>query len=439
MHSALRFYPVLLLAALASRSALAVPSFARQMGLQCTACHTEFPQLNAFGRLFKLSGYTLGAPVPATEGGSGSTAVLAALPPLSVMLQAAYTGLGAAEPGSQNNSAQLPQQASLFIAGRITPSLGSFVQLTYSQADGEIGMDNAELRYSHQKMLHGKPVIYGAVLNNNPTLEDPWNSTPAWGFPWAAPDAPEPIATPLLDGVLAQDVMGVGGFALFDNKFYVASTLYRSAHIGSETPGTDSQNTIDNVAVYWRVAWQHAAGTRSYEIGGYGLHANLVPEGVSGPTDGYDDYAADVQYEQVLGSRNFIAHATYINENEHLTASALAGAVARPRSSQRLLKLDAGLYGSVKSKVAYVLGHRRGHGDLDPVRFAPEAVDGSANGKPDSTAWVAEVIFSPWENVQLRAQYTAYTKFNGASSNYDGFGRNARDNNSLFLNAWFAW
>jgi hypothetical protein len=29
-------------------------------------------------------------------------------------------------------------------------------------------------------------------------------------------------------------------------------------------------------------------------------------------------------------------------------------------------------------------------------------------------------------------QYTYYTKFNAAAYNYDGFGRNARDNNPLF-------
>jgi hypothetical protein len=36
-------------------------------------------------------------------------------------------------------------------------------------------------------------------------------------------------------------------------------------------------------------------------------------------------------------------------------------------------------------------------------------------------------------------QYTAYTRYNGAHDNYDGFGRNARDNNSLFLYAWAAY
>jgi hypothetical protein len=60
-------------------------------------------------------------------------------------------------------------------------------------------------------MVAGKPLTYGAALNNNPTVEDLWNSTPAWGFPWAGPDAtPGPIAAALIDGGLAQDALGVG-------------------------------------------------------------------------------------------------------------------------------------------------------------------------------------------------------------------------------------
>ncbi len=38
----------------------AVPSFARQTGMDCVACHTSFPELTPFGREFKLNGYTLG-------------------------------------------------------------------------------------------------------------------------------------------------------------------------------------------------------------------------------------------------------------------------------------------------------------------------------------------------------------------------------------------
>lgn len=35
--------------------------------------------------------------------------------------------------------------------------------------------------------------------------------------------------------------------------------------------------------------------------------------------------------------------------------------------------------------------------------------------------------------MDLGVQYTGYTSFNGAGTNYDGVGRNANDNNSVYL------
>jgi hypothetical protein len=49
---------------------------------------------------------------------------------------------------------------------------------------------------------------------------------------------------------------------------------------------------------------------------------------------------------------------------------------------------------------------------------------------------VAEVDWLPRRDVRLTLQYTAYTTFNGAGSNYDGFGRNAKDNNTLYFVLW---
>jgi hypothetical protein len=38
----------------------AIPAFARKYGLRCSACHTAWPELNAFGQRFKDNGYQLG-------------------------------------------------------------------------------------------------------------------------------------------------------------------------------------------------------------------------------------------------------------------------------------------------------------------------------------------------------------------------------------------
>jgi len=36
-------------------------------------------------------------------------------------------------------------------------------------------------------------------------------------------------------------------------------------------------------------------------------------------------------------------------------------------------------------------------------------------------------------------QYTGYLHFNGAGKNYDGAGRNASDNNSLYMVVWIVF
>ena len=41
--------------------------------------------------------------------------------------------------------------------------------------------------------------------------------------------------------------------------------------------------------------------------------------------------------------------------------------------------------------------------------------------------------------VRVGVQYTMFNRFNGASNNYDGFGRNARDNDTLFVYVWTAF
>ena len=81
--------------------------------------------------------------------------------------------------------------------------------------------------------------------------------------------------------------------------------------------------------------------------------------------------------------------------------------------------------------------------------FSPAPVYGSANGKPNNNAFITEVDWvpfgkadswlTPFVNLKVGLQYVAYTQFNGASSNYDGYGRNASANNTLYLFGWMAF
>lgn len=427
------------LAALVSVSdAQAVPSFARQMQVGCTVCHTQFPELNAFGREFKLMGYTAAAG-DELEGRDDGRAPLSIgrLPPVAMMLQAGYTQTSGSLPDTQRGDVQLPQELSLFLAGKISPKVGSFLQMTYSQADDKFGIDAAEFRFADTATISGKTVNWGLTLNNAPGMEDLWNSTPVWGFPWAGPDvSPEPAASTLIDDQLGQDVAGVGAFMFWDSKIYAATTLYRSAHLGEDVPTAGSENTLDSVAPYWRVAWQHGRGDSMLELGGYGISASVIPGGVGGPTDDYRDVAADFQYETVLRGHEVRFHGTVIRERRDLRASFAAGDVERESSDLRTLRLDGSYY---RDKWRFTLGYFSTAGDSDRLLYAPEAVDGSANGSPDSRGWTFQATHAPWQNVQMTLQYTGYTRFNGARSDYDGSGRNAADNDTLFLHAWFNW
>ena len=54
------FLVSLFAAAIFSSEVSALPLFARQTGMVCSACHFQhFPMLNGFGRAFKSSGYTM--------------------------------------------------------------------------------------------------------------------------------------------------------------------------------------------------------------------------------------------------------------------------------------------------------------------------------------------------------------------------------------------
>jgi hypothetical protein len=63
----------------------------------------------------------------------------------------------------------------------------------------------------------------------------------------------------------------------------------------------------------------------------------------------------------------------------------------------------------------------------------------SANGSPGSDGLIAQVAYYPWQSVRLSAQYTAYFQFNGAGSDYNGAGRDACDNNTLYALLWLVW
>src|SRR5690348_3674285 len=421
-----------------AHKAQAVPSFARQTGLACSSCHTNPPELTPLGRTFKLNGYSMRGinviSAPPTKQAAGLS--LLSYLPLSAWLEISTTGLNKPQPDTQNWSYSLPQDASLFLAGAYASHLGGFIQVTYDVQSDHFSFDNTDIRYARNTLVKGKTLVYGVDFNNNPTVEDLWNTTPAWGFPFiASPSAPSPAAVAIVDGTLGSDVAGFGGYAMWNDHLYGAAAIYRSSHLGQSlpNPGVNFDFNIQGAAPYWRVAWQQTMGNSYLEFGGYGMHMRSTPQAIVGPEDIYTDAAVDAQFERVIPKwrNNLITlHGTYIHENSTLNAEFPAAASVLNHHLN-----------TFRADAVYHFGYRFAPsfqyfattGTTDPLLFAPNPFDGSGNGSPNSKGYVINFTNWPVQNIRLGAQYTGFTQFNGAGTNYDGSGRNASDNNSLYM------
>ena len=437
-----------------------VPSFARQTGLACEACHTVFPQLTPFGRTFKASGYTLfnTLKVQDIDKLKHSTLSLSDLPPISAMVMASTSmATKANDPNSTAGSTDFPQQASLFYAGRISDNIGAFIQITYDDQSGSFGMDNTDIRFADVANMDGHTVVYGVSLNNNPTVQDLWNSTPAWSQPFiSSPAMQGPAGAAQIQGAMAGVTAGLSTYVFVDQAFYAEIGGYRSALQGASVANVGDPadpnvtNIISGIAPYWRLAYEYDWGNQSLEVGTSGIYAELrnptTPAGFAintslqhALTDNFTDYGLDGQYQYITDDNQLTVTAAWVHEHQALNASFVTENAMDPGNnlasnpSNNLDSYDVVVSYYWQRKFGASLGFYGVNGSTDPLYF------GTVSGNSNSAWGVAEVDYVPWLNVKLGLQYTLYTKFDGATSNYDGLGRNASDNNMLFAYLWVSF
>ncbi len=455
---------------LAAPAALAVPSFARQTGMACEACHTVFPELTHFGRVFKANGYVLTNLKTVQDIGSKKEQLLelSSMPPLSIMAQISYTQMQKSVPDlssvgakdvSQNGTAGFPQQFSLFYAGEIAPHFGGMIQLTYANDSGTIGIDNTDLRFADEKLLPNLGTLtYGVSLNNNPTVQDLFNSTPAWGYPYTASNANvSPLAGTAVNGAFAQNIAGITAYLYWNESLYLEAGGYRSAEQGvtnqltggaGPLDGTAS-NVIQGLAPYWRAAYEYDWSRNTLEVGVYGFSPKVLPGAatgaptpLNGPYNRFSDVAEDLQYQYIGDENIFSVMATHIHENMTLNYAYANGQASNLSDNLNQTQVAATYY--YRRKIGGTLQYFSINGSSDSLLYPQNPPGGpgvvtSANGSPETNGWIAELDYLPWLNVKLSAQYTWYNKFNGGNNNYDGTGRNASGNDTLYFLLWFAF
>jgi hypothetical protein len=419
---------------------MALPLFARQTGQTCAACHNGFPELTPYGRLFKLNGYTFG-------GGQSK------LPPIAFMTVGSFTNTQAAQPGgaaphfgTNNNFAV--DFVSMFYGGVLLPNVGLFGQITYDNIGKAVAWDNTDLRYATALNLGGHETVLGVSINNNPTVEDVWNSTPAWGYPWVASGlAPGPAAATLIEGGLAQQVVGITPYVYWNRLIYGEVGVYRT--LGSRllyelgaNPGPPTP--INGVAPTWRFAIEPQWGPNSWEVGTFGLHAAEVPGGVTGfGTDHITDIGFDSQYQYIADKNSFSVDSYFIHENAAYAASYALGNTSNRHNYLNSFRVKASYY--YDQTYGGTISYFNIGGSGDAALYGAN----SASNSPNSSGFIGEVdympfnhggpAFWPWLNVKFGLQYTYYTRLNGGTTNYDGAGDNANGANTLYAFAWLAF
>jgi hypothetical protein len=431
----------------------AVPSFARQMNTQCIACHTEFPVLTEFGRQFKLSGYTMSA--DQTK-----------LPPIAVMFQPSLTHTqggqdGGAAPGFGNNNNYAMSQMSVFYSGRILGpyaaslfgtdigsflnKIGIFSQTTYDGVAKAWAWDNTDLRYADTASIGGHAATFGIYLNNTPTLQDPWNSTPAWNFPFSGSGlAPTPSVAPLLDGGVAGQVAGLGSYVMLDNHLYLDVAGYRTLSTRSQRAlGVDpaDETQIAGVAPYWRVAYTQPVGGATWEVGAFGLIARTYPRrDSSAGKDRITDIGIDTLFQRPDGKNDLTLMASVIHEHANRHASQALGDATN--ASDSLLQWKATVDYLWDKTYGFAAQYFNTLGTSDALAYGD-----SQTGSPNSNGVVLQANYLPinkqtgpsfWprSNLKVSLQYVIYNRFDGSKVNIDGAGRSAKNNNTLYLEAW---
>ena len=452
-------------------STWALPSFTEQTQQPCASCHLNFGELTPVGRKFKLMGYARGNRVT----------------PLSVNGTVSLTKISntdsSVDPSVSlpKNGKVLPEELNVFVAGKITDQVGSNLKLTANainttplfassgvQTGTKVGkdvfLDNSEIRFAQSGQLNKTPMVWGVTLNNAPSTQDLWSTTPGHGFPYRTSSLLNAWGmgqfgpASMIDGGVNSQVLGVGMFAMLDDVWYAELTSYH----GSKTaiPALEVANASNAVSTsnnpYWRLAWNPVVGANSWMVGAFGMVSKLSRDRlVTGSSSGkYTDIGIDAQYQFITPSHSWSAQASLIQEKADWSARGVG-----TNHDAQVSTLN-----TFKTKVTYDFARTYGatwfgfasNGSTDSLYWAYSATATtgacnqnsstlaycSSNGIPNTAGQGFEIYYAPVPQLRINLQQTYYRSFLGGRTfidNTSGNSRAASDNNLTYLYATYSY
>jgi hypothetical protein len=368
--------------------AMAVPAFARQTGMACTACHFQhFPALNAFGATFKMNGYTMIGAEGKIEGENLSIPdTLNAS--LITKLRFQKTN-GTTKAGTDKGEFQIPDEGALLIGGRAGEHIGFLLEVQLA--------DNTKSAFASFKA----PIVYnfgGVALSAIPFTTDEGGAS--YGFELLNTGATR-MQRVLEDrkGTSAQQYIGTAtaakgiAFVAANSMGFLNATLW-----APEVPAGGSMDTSLNLSQYLRVAATPQLGGWGIGVGGqywggkteFGDSAAIPAQVVNTKA-----WAVDAQAQGQAGPMPLGLYAAYGNAAANDPGSLETNGFGNTSSNSKTAWSLLAELGVLPDKASVALGYRSGN-------------NGAATNSNDNAA-VLGASYLMTQNVQFQLNHTLYS------------------------------
>ena len=437
------------------RTAKAIPSYSRQTGLSCATCHTVFPHLTPFGRDFKLHGYVsnntqlISDHASTSDTASQGRTILEfpATPMVSARISSRWNyqqgggnglvphgvvtaGQGfISSPDGYGDKDLLDYLAgsSIYIAGEITPRLGSFIEFGGPDDEGGtvgLGMFDVAL-VSPDETVAGQNFVYGIRAEDALAAGDPSNTIGTWGL------------TASLMGLSTHNTLFDPGTAFMEGGelfgmlgdfdgggLYASVGVYRptanqtaNGYVQGAISGSGTFDGVNGVNSYVRVSYYlPPIGKNTYtEIGGFGYFGRLNMTASQAAVlvnldyiDNYYNLGFDFQ-AQYIGNNNLIELFGLLQSQRDGAFYGVDGFTGLPGNGIAVSRQGFGVkadyyYNSlIGTYVKYLYQTSRQLKDMN--------VSGAIVG----------VGCFPWENVNLKLERTFFSTYNIGAAQYGAY------------------
>lgn len=389
----------------------AVPSYARQIQKPCTACHTIWPNLNQYGRQFKVKAYTDVSPEWQMIN-KDRLNLMYVFPVSARAIFLPYTHEVDKVAGINSNSTELDQIA-LFVASRVFDYAGVFASAEWSPDDGTFTVPTAKLAFQY-------PVSEGntlglVVFKGLAPSADPFNSL-------GGRDRPLPFGDESIPWVLtkgwtfdywSEDNLGMVTHGYFlGNRLYAAIGALRGGDSSDAGFGFSNNKNQDPFDGYFRLAWDQKLPNGAVTFGGAwytGSQRILASDGSTEFQSRVNRGYLDASLEQNYGEDHLVevqALFGYGKETNALGDGQVRKFGGYYVEASYFFQRTIGLVGSYNTL------------NVKDVLVSDPSVTGTGTDENRKNTWLVSLNYLPWLNTKVALQYAVTkTKFVGGQPN----------------------